>query len=252
MHSILPIVALLAVCANTALVNIDRPNEDYYFAMCYPLIASLGGRNAVVAAMENSPFPCEQGLFLSMICSSNGTTPNDFLAEQQCFCGGNFFEAMLGCEMCGIAHGLHAASAIASVSSVVSSFSVAECSPSPPIQPYSNLFSTYASDKIRPDFTLLPDNFPNDTRVANYWTGATAPIAGEITGSAIHHQSIRTNLKQDRFTPTAAATTGGSETAPSAPTSTGNAETATSTGAGAEVRVAGGLLAAVIGVLAVL
>lgn len=119
---------------------------------------------------------------------------------------------------------------------------------------HTNLFPpfNYTSYHLRSDVTLSSDNFPNDTRVENYWTGATTAIAGKITGNAVEHQSSNTNIRQSRFTPTAAATTGGSVTTPSAPTSTGNADTATSTGEAAEVRLAGGLLAAVIGVFAVL
>lgn len=258
MHSILPIVAFLVVCAKTASgKNTYDPNEAYMSAMCYPLIQSLDdlSRESLVAAMANSPFPCEQHWYLDLTCMSNGTTPNDFLAEQQCLCGGNYFETNIACYNCQIAHGLVVTpSDRASVSSAVSSQSKAECSSSPATQPYTNLFPPFNSTsfELRPAITLSSDNFPNDTRVENYWTGATAPIAGKITGSAVHHLSSITNVHNSRFTPTAAAATGGNATTSSSPTSTGDADAATSTGGAAEVRVAGGLLAAVIGALAVL
>ncbi|OBT54767.1 hypothetical protein VE04_06440 [Pseudogymnoascus sp. 24MN13] len=256
MHSILPIVVLLAVCDATS-IAIDRgyPNEAYINDMCSPLFKSNYESNeALFAALGNSPLPCEQNYFLNQICMSNGTTPNDFLAEQQCLCNGNYFEVGIGCYDCQVAHGVVVKpSDRASFISAVSSRRKVECS-AVPTQGYTNLFTAfnYTSYHLRSDLTLSSDNFPNDTRVENYWTGAATATPGKITGSAVHHQSIKTNIHDSRFTPTPAAATGGSVTTPSAPTSTGNADTATSTGGAAEVRVAGGLLAAVIGVLAVL
>ncbi|KFY85828.1 hypothetical protein V500_08096 [Pseudogymnoascus sp. VKM F-4518 (FW-2643)] len=261
MHSILPIVAFSVVCAKTASGD-DRDTSDrnqaYLNRMCYPLIQNLDylSSESLVAATENSPFPCEQEWFLSLTCMSNGTTPNDFLAEQQCLCGGNYFETNIACYNCQIAHGLVVTlSNRANVSSAFSSLSKAECSASPVTQPYSNLFPPFnftSAWERRPSITLSSDKFPKDTRVENYWTGATAPIAGKITGSAVNHLSSMTNIDYVRFTPTAAAATGGNATTSSPPTSTGDADAATSTGGAAEVRVAGRLLAAVIGVLAVL
>lgn len=256
MHSILPIVALLAVCdATTAADRRVYPNEDYINDMCSPLFKSnYESNNALVAALGNSPLPCEQSYFLDLICMSNGTKPNDFLAEQQCLCNGNFFEVGIGCYDCQVAHGVIAKpSDRANYISAVSSRRKVECS-AVPTQGYTNLFPpfNYTSYHLRSDVTLSSDNFPNDTRVENYWTGAATAIPGKITGSAVQHQSIQTNNRESRFTPTPAATTGGSVTTLLAPTSTGNADTAASTGGAAEVRVAGGLLAAVIGVFAVL
>ncbi|OBT61996.1 hypothetical protein VE03_08290 [Pseudogymnoascus sp. 23342-1-I1] len=261
MLSILPIVALLAVCANAASIpDIDRPNEDYLNAMCYPLTAHLKGaersEEALLAIMKNSPFPCEQYVYLEMTCLTHRTTPNDFLAEQQCLCGGNFFEVIEACSNCYIAHGgIATPSDLSSASSVMTKNSLAECSPTPPIKGYTNIFAVtqdVTSYMQRSDITLSSDNFPSDTRVENYWTGATAPIAGKITGSAVQHLSSTTNAGSSRITSTGAAVTGGNATTTSAPTSTGSGDAATSTGGAAEVRVAGGLLAAVIGVLAVL
>ena len=260
MHSILPIVALLSAGANAVTVRDyteNYPNRIYLDAMCLPTNANLGGvsLDEMVASIASSPFPCEQRIYLERTCFANGTTANDFLAEQQCLCGGNYFEALSACYDCQIAHGLVVApSNLASFSSAVSSQSTAECSASPVIQGYTNLFSVYTSTGPRSDLTVSSDRFANDTRVANYWTGATAPVAGKITGSAVLHQSSFTNVNDVRFTPPVAVTTGGSVATPLA-TSTGGSVTtplATSTGAAAKVRVEGGLLAAVIGVLAAL
>ncbi|KFY54086.1 hypothetical protein V497_07968 [Pseudogymnoascus sp. VKM F-4516 (FW-969)] len=250
MHSILPIAALLAVCAN-AIGNVlepyrEYPNLVYLDSMCLSLAAS---------SMANSPLPCDQRVYLENTCFANGTTPNDFIAEQQCLCGGNYYEAVSGCYACQIAHGLIVApSDLATFSSEVSRLSTAECSASPVTQPYTNLFPSINATEYQETFTdlrLSSDNFPNDTRVENYWTGAATAVAGKIT---VEHQSSFTNTFGIRYTPTSAATTGGSVTTPSVPSSTedAGAGAATSTGGAADVRVAGGLLAAVIGVLAVL
>lgn len=257
MHSILPIVVLLAVCDTTTAADKNRvyPNEDYINDMCNPLLKTdYESNNTLLADLGNSSLPCEQSYYLGLICMSYGIDPSGFLAEQHCLCNGNFFEVGIGCYDCQVAHGVIAKpSDRANYIGAVSSRRKAECSVVP-TQGYTNLFPpfNYTSYDLRSDVTLSSDNFPNDTRVENYWTGAATAILGKITGSTVEHQSIKTNNGESRFTPTPAAATGGSVTTPPAPTSTGNADTVTSTGAAAEVRVAGGLLAAVIGVFAVL
>ncbi|OBT52078.1 hypothetical protein VE04_09798 [Pseudogymnoascus sp. 24MN13] len=263
MHSILPIVALLAAGANTVTAGSyaeNYPNRIYLNSMCLPTNANANVEGGIpeaewVAAMATSPFPCEQRIYLERTCFANGTTTNDFLAEQQCLCGGNYFEALSACYNCLIAHGLVVTpSSLASYSSAVSSYSSSACSPSPVTQGYTNLFTVNTSTGPFLDYTVSPDPFANDTRVANYWTGPTAPVAGKITGSAVQHQSSFTNVDNVRFTPPGAVTTGGSVTTPLA-TSTGDSVTtplATSTGGAVKVRVEGGLIAAAIGVLAAL
>lgn len=259
MHSILPIAALLAICANAignvlVAANKDYPNRRYLDSMCFAPVKGRWGLGQS-PSMANSPLPCDQRLYLENTCLANGTTPNDFLAEQQCLCGGNYYEALSGCYACQVAHGLVVTpSDLSSFSSVVSSLSTAECSASPVTQPYTNLFPPINTTSLTDSFTdykLSSDNFPSDTRVENYWTGAATAVAGKIT---VEHQSSFTNTFGIRYTPTSAVTTGGSVTTSSAPSSTegAGAGAATSTGGAADVRVAGGLLAAVIGVLAAL
>lgn len=270
MHSLLPVVALLAICAKAVTDETDwrevKPNEKYINDMCLPRYSKMELQKAytVIAELSNTPFPCEQEYFLRLLCYSNGTTPNDFLAEQQCLCGGNYFDTLVGCYNCRLAHGVIATPPEREkVYSRYSSLSKAECSPTPVILPFTNLLEDFNSTSymLRSDMTLSSNQFSSDTAVSNYWTGAAAPIAGKITGEAVHHQSSFTNVNYDKFTPTAAATTEGSAATPSASmstggadaaNSTGNADAATSTGGAAEVKVAGGVLAAVIGMLAAL
>lgn len=270
MQSILTMVALIAVGANASTPpgfeasTLIRSRDiwtytEYLNEMCTPLLHKFDGltpQSEVLSAASNSPFPCEQLYYLHLVCFANGTTTNDFLAEQQCLCGGNYFDAAAGCHQCELARGvISTPSEIAGNASELSSLKTAECSATPVTAPYTNLFRT---DVPYINTLLSSDRFPNDTAVANYWTGATAPILGKITGSAVNHQSSFTNERHHRFTPTAAVSTGGSVTTTSAPTSTGDAgadagaSAATSTGGAPEIRVAGGLLVAVVGVLAAL
>ena len=270
MHSLLPVVALLAICAKAVTDETDwrdvKPNEKYINDMCLPQYSKMELQKlyTVIADLSDTPFPCEQEYFIRLLCYSNGTTPNDFLAEQQCLCGGNYFDTLVGCYNCRLAHGVIATPPErAKVYSQLSSLSKAECSATPVIQPYTNLLEDFNSTSymLRSDITLSSNQFSSDTAVSNYWTGATAPIAGKITGEAVNHQSSFTNINYEKFTPTAAATAGGSAATTSAPTLTGgadaanstrNADAATSTGGAAEIKVARGLLAAIIGMFAAL
>ncbi|OBT81405.1 hypothetical protein VE02_10036 [Pseudogymnoascus sp. 03VT05] len=229
MHSILHIVALLAAGANAVTAGSyddNYPNKIYLDSMCLPTKAKLGRvpLAEIVASMANSPFLCEQRIYLERTCFANGTTTNDFLAEQQCLCGSNYFEALATCYDCQIAHGLVVApSDLASFSSRVSGRSTAECS-AVLVTKATNLFAVNTSTGPYPDSTLSPDPFANDTLVENYWTGPTAPVAGKITGSAVEHQSSFTNVDDVRFTPPGAVTTEGGVTTPLS-TSTGDSVT---------------------------
>ncbi|KFY55367.1 hypothetical protein V497_07010 [Pseudogymnoascus sp. VKM F-4516 (FW-969)] len=246
MHSILPLLALLAAGANAvSYYEENYPNRIYLDAMCLPTKSKLDPAplSELVAAMANSPFPCEQRIYLERTCFANGTTPNDFLAEQQCLCGSNYFSALAACYGCRIAHGLVVTPAdLVEFSSQVSRHSTAECEATPVSQGYTNLFTVNTSTGAPPDLTLSPDPFANDTAISNYWTGPTALVVGKITGSAVDHLSSSTNVDDVRFTPTGVVTAGGSVAAPSA----------TSTAGAAMVRVEGGLVAVAMGVLAAL
>jgi hypothetical protein len=80
--------------------------------MCYPLYSNstrtieLGlSIESEISSLANSPFPCEQEMYMGIACRANGTTELDFLAEQECLCGGAFWEAMEGCNDYYFAHG---------------------------------------------------------------------------------------------------------------------------------------------------
>jgi hypothetical protein len=106
------------------------------------------------------------------------------------------------------------------------------------------------------DQTLASDRFPSDTAISNYWTGATAPIAGKITGSATGRVATQTYPSAASNGPIGASSTptGTTETGTggSSSTSSTSPPSPSSTNGAAEVKVAGGLLAVVIGAMAAL
>jgi hypothetical protein len=257
----------------------------YLERMCSPLLSN-GTRirelhlsiNGMISSLANSPYPCEQELYLGQICTANGTTQADFLAEQECMCNGSFFQAQEACHACYYAHGYQRIPPEEAASSL-SSAKTAECSPSPPFQPYINIFPPFniTSAELVPSLTLLPDKYFNNTAISVYATVTASLTPGAITGSATARLTTWTNTRGIRYTPTSippnngTGTVGsGSSTAAPSPTSgastgagtpgvsSGGASTSSSTTQSAnmaavgEVKFAGGLLAAVLGVAALL
>jgi hypothetical protein len=245
MPAISPVLALLALFS---LAKSQHPNNGYLHVMCYPT-SLVGAAPLDFSSLSQSPFPCEQHMYLLQVCTANGTTQIDFLAEQECLCGGNALEAWYGCELCYAAHGWVGFEP-AALKEQYTSLSNAECKPTPVTQPYADLFPPYNATSVHlaPDATIVNDRFPNDTRVENYWTGAKTAIAGKITGIATARLTSFTNTDGVRYTPTGSISPLSTEntanpTNPSSPSSTGGAT---------EVRVTGGLLVAIIGALAAL
>ncbi|KAH8663634.1 hypothetical protein BGZ60DRAFT_71969 [Tricladium varicosporioides] len=146
--TLLLILAAL-VLAITADENIGRratkdPVATYLRRVCSPLLSNTTRSVEIslkdrLASLVNSPFPCEQQLYIEAACTANDTTEVDFLAEQQCLCGGSYWIAVEACNSCFAAHGYQNKSPEAAASHL-SALSRAECSPSPPFQPFSNLF----------------------------------------------------------------------------------------------------------------
>lgn len=176
--------------------------------MCFPLYSNnsrtltLGlTPDTLIPSLVNSPFPCEQLLYLSNACLSNGTTAIDFLAEQQCLCGGSWFDAAIGCELCQIAHGVQGATH-AEVSASVSSLSRAECATSPPRGPFTNLVPPLNHTTLQADVTLGPDQYPDQTAVSNYFTATASMTPGAITGEATKRLQTATDVGSVRYTGT--------------------------------------------------
>jgi hypothetical protein len=80
----LPLISTLSRRANY------DPALEYLGRMCSPLSTNstrtielnISGLE-LTPSLANSPFPCEQALYLVNACTANGTTEIDFLAEQE-------------------------------------------------------------------------------------------------------------------------------------------------------------------------
>ena len=242
---------------------INDPVAKYLQDMCYPLFSNTTRQTQLhispsnlAASLANSPFPCEQELYIQSICVANGTTEVDFLAEQECLCNGAFFEVSAGCDACYLTHGYQNYTP-SEASSSLSSISTAECSPSPPFQPFSNLFPAVNISTVyyTPNITLGDDRFPNNTAVSNYFTATESATAGAITGSATGRLTSWTNFSGIRYTPTSTSVGSGTGSAASSTATGAGGSSSTSASASAshnvastrDVQVAGGLLAAVLG-----
>lgn len=173
----------------------------------------------------------------------------DFLAEQQCLCNGVFFEAMVGCTQCLLLHG-YVDTTSEGLVALDAALQIAECSPSPPYQPYRNLVPPIntTSVKLSPLMTLGNDRFPSDTAISNYYTPTTTNLLGEITGSAMGRlRSFTATDLVEPFTPTNSPASTANPTKPPAATTT----TASGNfGGKMEAQVTAGLLVAALGVVA--
>ncbi|RDW85309.1 hypothetical protein BP6252_02899 [Coleophoma cylindrospora] len=162
--------------------------SEYVNEMCYPLYIGGGSQLAEPNSLVDSPFPCEQELYLEAICQANGTTAIDYKAEQDCFCGSSYWDMMEACSNCFVVHGFPETSSdpAAEEALFVSSLSRAECTPATPTQPFASLISVtpiVSGTMTELIITLSNDQFPSQTAVSNYYT-STAPVSvGKITGS---------------------------------------------------------------------
>jgi hypothetical protein len=198
---------------------INDPVSEYLFEICQPNLSnavrngSSGySASALSSVSVNSPFPCELEQYIGRACYANGTTENDFVAEQQCLCKGAFFEVMTGCSQCYLAHGFQPAGrTLQDLEAEVESLSIAECAPTPAFQPYTNLTPelNFTSAELAPPLTLGTDHFPNNTAVSNYYKSTITNLLGEITGSATARQRSFTNFEGERFTPTSVPVSSG-------------------------------------------
>lgn len=227
MNAAIELYALLP----TASAIIPDPAQQYLSHMCYPLFyndtrKAEYGSKPNIPSLAYSPFPCEQVLYLGTICHANCSTEVDWLAEQQCLCGGNFSDAVLACDDCYGVHGMPNDTHSSAVS-VASSLSAAECSPTPPYQPYTSLLEppNITAQVNAPPLTLGHDRFPNQTAWSNYLSTLMTAIPGKITGSATgrHTSWISVSLR-----PTVEPSPTRAQAAPGTTTTGGGQTTATS------------------------
>ena len=223
--------------------KLSDPASNYLEKMCYPNFSNTTreislrlSADEIAASLAMSSFPCEQEMYIGAVCTANGTTPIDFLAEQECLCTGGYWEAMRGCDACNYAHGYRGSPSVSaaafehSTASYISSLSAAECHVSPPYQPFTNLLPTLNITSVEdsPPITLASDLYPNNTAVSNYFTATQSMTPGRITGSATARLTSWTNFSGVRYTPTSTPDSTGS---PSTSTSTSTSSTSVSAAA---------------------
>ncbi|KAJ5125477.1 uncharacterized protein N7443_008547 [Penicillium atrosanguineum] len=224
----------------------NDPASQYLEKMCYPNLSNATrgtslqlSTNEIAASLARSSFPCEQEMYIEAVCTANGTTPIDFLAEQECLCTGGYWEAVRGCNACNYAHGYRGSPSISaaafehSTASYVSSISAAECHVSPPYQPFSNLLPTVNITSLydSPSITLASDRFPNNTAVSKYFTATRSMTPGNISGSATARLTSWTNYSGLRYTPTSTPDTTGSPSTSTSATSISAAGSSATNGA---------------------
>lgn len=149
-----------------------RPNANYLAQMCSPIeynFTLYRTPDERTAALANSPFPCDRAEYLVEACLANGTSPIDFLAEQECICPSSYWEVLGACRDCYLAHGdLNFTQE--EITLKISSFSHAECDATP-VQPFTNILNptpinvTLAA--MAPDIAIGTDRFPNQTAVSS-------------------------------------------------------------------------------------
>ncbi|KAJ6036402.1 hypothetical protein N7540_000681 [Penicillium herquei] len=197
-------MALLAICTAESTSRVGKDSDMYLSDMCWPLFSNISrivdlhlSEKDLIPTLVNSPFPCEQALYIASVCLANGTTEIDYLAEQECFCNGGFWEACRGCDNCYIVHGLvehgkNRSEKMALDASIRTSLSSAECTQTPPNGPFSYLFPPLNFSKIfhySPPI-LTSDLFPNRTEVSDYFTPTVVLKPGAITGNATARNTV--------------------------------------------------------------
>ncbi|CAI7619272.1 unnamed protein product [Penicillium pancosmium] len=256
---------LYALSAAAILITrkLDDPVSQYLSRMCLPLWSnatrsmelgiSVGDQ---VASLSESPFPCERAMYIAAACTANGTSEIDFLAEQECLCHGSYWEAEAGCNSCHFVHG-NTYSSPSKAASYLTSLSMAECTPSPPTQAFSNLTPPVNLTALTeaPPMTLGHDQFPNNTAVSNYFTPTGEMTLGQITGTATARLTSWTNFAGVRYTPTTTVTgkretqTAATNSAVASSSSTGPPK---NSGATLEFQVAGCLVSIGLGLAIIL
>lgn len=168
---------------------LDRRMDNDFPQACLPNYnASTAFSDSEVAALIDSPYPCEVAGAMDVICSANGTTPLDLLAEQECFCNGSYFDVTRGCSACYVAQGLRGP-APSDAAQYFSTLSALECDASPTDRFGYAVISFVLTANT---YSLTTDEYPTNTAVSDYWT-ATGPVTlGAITGSATARDTTAT------------------------------------------------------------
>lgn len=185
--------------------------------------------NPLIEAQLKSPYPCEQVQGLQMICSTNGTSDADFIAEKQCFCGGNYWEASIGCDKCWRANGwVQEGLSHEDVEAGLKDEKKKFCNASPHAgRPFKDTLTILSEDAVRPASVVSSAIISYQNTEVFYWAGDTTAVAGAYSGEATGRQQTFTQIPPytevytPTFTPaelTATSTAAASETSKPDPT----------------------------------
>lgn len=204
--------------------------------------------------LMKSDFPCEQVLAIEEQClptveyGDAATTPEEWKKEYECVCSNKLHELKAACANCQKVHGYDPEAADQLIK-VASKIEQSVCSATAaPTTDYASLSTsierakengccTYSGTMMR--FETGSDLFPSQTAVSHYYTSGAAIATGSITASG---SAKATGTGMTTGGSTQASGTGANATATFAP----------ATGGAAELKAAGGLVMAFLGVMAAL
>lgn len=152
--------------------------------------------------------PCQEIINIESACEPSGTTALDYLAHQECMCGGSFFSDWNGCLNCQYVHGSRSEAEAEAFSSILSTVSMELCTGTPTAS-FAALFASVtntAPQQASGAATVLSDQYPSQSAVSLYYTASASQGPGAITGSAA--QATATAI-------TSRTSTSGSETSSS-------------------------------------
>ncbi|KAK3945853.1 hypothetical protein QBC46DRAFT_370154 [Diplogelasinospora grovesii] len=169
-----------------------RSNHLLQAALLPLALAAWPSPNACLPNVQNptdTVAPCDMVNIIQEVCLTNGTTPLDFKAEQECICGGSYFAEHSACLTCQSIHGYDWGPNINFRSSVYNSASRAFCDvPTPTAEIRSimvSILSTMSPPTHSPTHTRS-DQYPGQTAVSLYFTPSPGMSRGpgQITGDA--------------------------------------------------------------------
>ncbi|GAB7354444.1 hypothetical protein MBLNU459_g4932t1 [Dothideomycetes sp. NU459] len=163
------------------------PSDTFYGALLPRQSAEDTYIASVCVPDITSPVPpCQEIINIEEQCQPNGTEAIDYIAHQECMCGGSFFSNWNGCLNCEYVHGSRSEAEAEAYSSIISTASNMLCTGTPTAS-FAAIFSSVSEaspQTVSGAATVLSDQYPSQSAVSLYYTATGAQGAGAITGSA--------------------------------------------------------------------
>lgn len=243
---ILSITAALASAdafANALAARQTNDAQTYLNSVCLPNVT-------------NPVPPCQQIANIESTCAPNGTDPIDYVAHQECMCGGGYFPNWIGCLNCLYVHGARSQAQSSAFAQIMTSASNILCTGTPTAS-FAAIFSSLSDANpvvASTAGTGMTDLYPSQTAVSLYYTASGNQQPGVITGSATaatHVSASTTARSSSPTTATPAGTSGsgsgGSNSGSGTGSGTGSAASKTSSSGAAPSNILGGILGIVAG-----